>query len=207
MGERIIALETSEYTEWLTAHKIGRHPEYSHEQVFLPLDIEWLWYYPRSRKDYVPFLRAVFDACDPWATCLVDHRFLGLFHWNGETKEWAYEWTRKRFESWGILLGDSSVVCFNREDPRLYRSLKLELSLGRDVYVIPDHARQMLQFDHDIGLRVHFAGPEGLAEFVQSLKERQIFLPERQLRFAEDPQILRGGVERCPDPWYYPPEP
>ena len=82
----------------------------------------------------------------------------------------------------GMPLGTADVVSFARAELDRFVTLIFSTtifgwSVGEDLYVVPDHARYILQTDHHNVIHVSFRNPIDVETWVKAMEERGFPLP------------------------------
>jgi hypothetical protein len=83
----------------------------------------------------------------------------------------------------GLAIGSADLVEFRREEidrliTLVFSTTIFGWSVGEDLYVIPDHARQILQTDHHGVIHVSCRLAEDMGRFVAGMKSKGFDLPE-----------------------------
>jgi len=90
---------------------------------------------------------------------------------------------RRILEGLGVPLGTNAVVEFPRSEydtlvTLLFSTTIFGWSVGEDLYVVPDHGRQLLKTDHHGVIHVSFRTEESLNECVEEMARRGFPLPK-----------------------------
>ena len=83
----------------------------------------------------------------------------------------------------GMPLGTADVVAFDRSDfdtlvTLLFSTTVFGWSVGEDLYVVPDHARHVLQTDHHDVIHVSFRTFDEIGRWVSEMAQRGFDLPD-----------------------------
>ncbi len=83
----------------------------------------------------------------------------------------------------GLPLGTGAVVQFAANEREalvtlLFSTTLFGWSVGDDLYVVPDHARQMIQTDHHDVVHASFADGDDLQPWVSRMSEEGFDLPD-----------------------------
>jgi hypothetical protein len=135
------------------------------------------WGFPWEKSELLALIARVLNALDPWQSCWVFKREGG----------WSYaedgDGRDVILHSIGIPEGFQGAVGFAAsEKAGLILLLVTQIAFGwyvlDDVWVVPDHGRQMIYTDHDGAVHVRFAEVERVDSFVQTLAKNGFPLPE-----------------------------
>jgi hypothetical protein len=88
------------------------------------------------------------------------------------------------FKGLGLPLGTTDVVEFERVDYQalltlLFTTTVFGWSVGQDLYVVPDHARYVVQTDHHDVVHVEFSDVADIDNWVSTMAQAGFLLPER----------------------------
>ena len=80
-------------------------------------------------------------------------------------------------------LGTADVVKFERAEldklvTLMFSTTVFGWSVGEDLYIVPDHARYIVQTDHHNVIHVSCRGSADVDEWVRQMEERDFALPE-----------------------------
>jgi hypothetical protein len=83
----------------------------------------------------------------------------------------------------GVPLGTADVVIVERSElptltTLLFSTTVFGWSVGEDLYVVPDHGRQVLQTDHHEVVHVSFRDAREIDHWVSEMAQRGFDLPE-----------------------------
>jgi hypothetical protein len=82
-----------------------------------------------------------------------------------------------------LPMGTNQIVEFKRDESPVLLTLLFSTtifgwSVGEDLYVVPDHARYLLQTDHHEVIHVEFRDAEDVKPWVTQMEGRGFSLPE-----------------------------
>ena len=183
-----------EFEEWTADRGIGsglgvasRHlayPETAHNRCS--------WDYPRRKAGYRGFLNSLLRATAPEE---------GFFVYFAMLHGWVHEWDRRWFAALDVPLGDSGFVYFRDDEPLLRICLCQQLSSGRDLDVIPDHARSIVGLTNDLSADVRCRDWSQMKRFAFKMAGRHVGLPDTPYDVVSalrqeylDERGLRGSV-------------
>ena len=171
-------IPAAEFLSWARVHAIAPDPEClcylgrrSHDRF---------WEVPQRAADLPFFLNHLLEGLDPWEHCYLWPR-----------RGWAYAGTRERpkEQMYGIILDsagirpdfDGAVRYPKSEMEKLtaaaFASLVFGWTVADDLFVIPDHARQIVQTSHHEVVHVTFAEEQRVATYVEHMAAEEYVLP------------------------------
>ena len=150
------------------------------------------WRYPRRKARYRGFLNSLLRAADPEE---------GFFVYFSMLHGLACQWDRRWFAALDIPVSDSGFVYFRNDEPLLRISLYQQMSSGRDLDVIPDHARVIVGLTNDLSADVCCRDWNQMRRFAFNMAGRLVGLPDTPYDVASvlrreylDERRLRGSV-------------
>jgi hypothetical protein len=83
----------------------------------------------------------------------------------------------------GLPLGTADIVAFEHSDldtltTLLFSTTIFGWSVGEDLYIVPDHAQQILQTDHHGVIHVSFRDTAAIGSWVSEMAQRGFDLPD-----------------------------
>lgn len=175
-----------EFLQWASTKGLGLDPQYPQSAVlgFQASSESRFWVVPREPECRPHFLASLIDLMGDWQTCYV-WRHLGRWpdpkHVDPRDINDAVELLI--LKGLGLPLGTRAVVQFARDERQalvtlLFSTTVFGWSVGEDLYVVPDHARQMLRTDHHDVVHALFADPSDLEHWVSKMSEDGFDLPD-----------------------------
>jgi len=133
-----------------------------------------------ERRPY--FFLSLLDLMGDWRSCYV-WRHLGSWPTSANPFRINDVVELAIFRGLQLPLGTTDVVEFSREEmdklvTLIFATTVFGWSVGEDLYVVPDHARHLMQTDHHEVIHVSFRNSQDLSSFVTEMKEREFPLPE-----------------------------
>ena len=190
----MIGYSQEQFEEWAAGRDIGSGFGAASRHLAYPETAQnrCSWEYPRRKAGYRGFLNSLLRAAAPKEGCFVYFSMLrGL----------ACQWDRRWFAALDIPLGDSGFVYFRNEEPLLRISLYQQLSAGRDVDVIPDHAQVIVGLTSDRSADVCCRDWNQMRRFAFNMAGRLVGLPDTPYEVTSvlrreylDERGLRGSV-------------
>lgn len=184
---------TNEFLDWARERGVVPNFSYSHpDRDYYNLHIEsaanlfryWLIPYETDNNSNdevrLHYVCAALIALGEWQTCGLLKRERG---WNFETQE---PWTAGVLNSLGVPSDYDGALFFDRSDFAALFGVALTLSafgwcVSYDVFVVPDHGRQIIRFDHDLGIVGYFANEQACEAYTERLAAKEIYLPKEPL--------------------------
>lgn len=197
------SLTKDNFLRWAAAKGLGLDPRYPQSAVldFRDGSESRFWVVPREPERRPYFLATLIDLMGDWQTCYV-WRHLGDWpdpkHIEPRRINDAVE--LQILKGLGMPLGTGAVVQFAHDEREALVTLLLSTtvfgwSMGEDLYVVPDHARQILQTDHHDVVHASFADPKHDLEFwVSKMSEKGFELPDEPPDWTfKRPEWMDGG--------------
>jgi len=175
-----------EFLRWASTKGLGLDPRYPRSAVldFRDGSESRFWEVPREPERRPCFLASLIDLMGDWQTCYV-WRHLGSWpdpkHLDTDRMDDGVELLI--LKGLGVPLGSSAVLQFPRADREslvtlLFSTTIFGRSVGEDLYVVPDHARQLLQTDHHNVVHVSLADSRDLHRWIAKMSAEGFDLPD-----------------------------
>lgn len=175
-----------QFLKWAAEKGLGPDPKYPNSAV---LDFQGpsesrFWKVPEGAAQRPYFLSTLIDLMGEWQTCYV-WRHLG--RWPDPANVSPHRITDavelNILRGVGVPLGTAAVIAFDRSERAalvtlLFSTTIFGWSVADDLYVVPDHARQLLQTDHHDVIHVSFAADDDLRHWVSKMAEEEYDLPK-----------------------------
>ena len=190
-----------EFLRWASAKGLGLDPAYPHsaELGFQAESDGRFWAVPRQPERRPHFLASLIDLMGDWRTCYVwrhsgswpDPKLVNSLRVNNLVE-------LRILDGLGLPLGTAAVVEFDRSErdsliTLLFSTTVFAWSSGQDLYVVPDHARQILKTDHHGVVHVWFPAGGDLEHWVSKMSEKGFDLPtELPDQTFKRPPWMRG---------------
>jgi hypothetical protein len=134
------------------------------------------WPTPVDLDELLVFLTGALEALDPWTSCWVYKRAAGWFSAEDEDQR------GKVLQSIGIPAGSADVLSIDAgERASLLLALLTQVGFGwkvtDDVFVVPEHGRQLLWIDHAEAVFVLFRDAAAVESFVAAMAAAGFPLP------------------------------
>ena len=188
-GRFVKTLTENDFLVWAKGKGLGLDPQYPDSAV---LDFQGgsdarFWNVPQQ-PDRRPYLIASLLALmGDWKTAYA-WRHLGSWpHQNAADAERMNDVVQARIlKGLDMPLGTADVVAFDHREldtliALLFTTTVFGWSVGEDLYVVPDHARQILQTDHHGVIHISFRDAGDVAHWVTEMAERGFNLPDELL--------------------------
>lgn len=139
------------------------------------------WEVPGEPERRPYFLLSFLELMGDWQECYA-WRHLGSWPESADPLRIndVVEW--QILKGLGLPLGTAEVVRFERAEldklvTLMFSTTIFGWSVGDDLYVVPDHARYILQTDHHNVIHVSFRTSADLDKWVKQMEERDFALP------------------------------
>jgi hypothetical protein len=180
------AITEDEFLQWASTKGLGLDPKYPQSAVlrFRSDSESRFWEVPREPERRPYFLASLIDLMGNWQTCYV-WRHLGSWpdpkHIDPGRINDAVEMII--LKGLGLPLGTGAVMRFDRSDREalvtlLFSTTVFGWSVGEDLYVVPDHAQQVIQTDHHDVVHASFTDRGELERWVAKMSAEGFDLPE-----------------------------
>lgn len=175
-----------EFLRWAAGRGLGLDPQYPDAAV---LDYQGgsdarFWVVPAEPERRPYFVASLLELLGDWHTCYV-WRHLGSWpdpnDIDGQRVNDVVE--LRVLQGLGLPLGTADIVTFDRSEldaliTLLFSTTIFGWSVGEDLYVVPDHARQVLQTDHHRVIHVSFRDSGDVGRWVSEMAQKGFALPE-----------------------------
>lgn len=178
-------LTESTFLKWADGAGLRLDPRYPHSAVLTfksdaPHARFWEVPIEAERRPY--FLQSLLELAGEWQECYA-WRHLGRWPESADPSRINDVVELQILRGLGLPLGTADVLGFERADMERLLTLMFSTtifgwSVGDDLYVVPDHARYIVQTDHHNVVHVAFRDPADVATWVTQMGERGFFLPE-----------------------------
>ncbi len=174
-----------EFLKWAKARGLTLDPKYPEAAVLRFEECEGddrFWEVPHEPERRPHFIATALDLAAGWSS---------FFCWR-HLGSWPNAPDRARIndriehtilKGIGLPLGTARVAEFDRGEiddlvTLVFSTTIFGWSVGEDLYLVPDHAQQIIQTDHHGVLHVSSRSTEDIARFVEGMKARGFDLPE-----------------------------
>lgn len=174
-----------EFLAWARRSGFEIDPRYPHSAVltFRPAsDHDRFWEVPIEPEVRPYFIASVLECFGDWQTCYV-WRHLGRWPQSAAPDRINDVVEQRIVAGLGLPLGTNAVVEFQKSEydtlvTLLFSTTIFGWSVGDDLYVVPDHARHLLQTDHHGVIHVSFRTEDSLERCVAEMERRGFPLPD-----------------------------
>ena len=178
-------LTAAAFLAWADGAGLCLDPKYPHSAVLVfQSDSRQgrFWEVPAEPERRPYFLLSFLELMGDWRECYA-WRHMGSWpaFANSTRPNDNVEW--QILKGLGLPLGTADVVKFDRAETHtlvtlLFSTTVFGWSVGDDLYVVPDHARYILQTDHHNVIHISFRSSADVEEWVRQMEERGFALPE-----------------------------
>ena len=181
------ALTEAEFLTWAADRGLTLDPQYPDMAVLsfaAGAGDARFWEIPHKPERRPYFLASLLELLGNWNSCFA-WRHLGSWpapeHLDPQRINDVVEY--EILKGLGIPMGSGSVVEFARSDSPalvtlLFSTSVFGWSVGEDLYVVPDHARYVLQTDHHDAVHVIFRDSVDVDPWVAEMTKRGFPLPD-----------------------------
>lgn len=172
-------LTEAEFLHWAEDHGLALDAQYPESAVlaFHPeVGDALFWRVPAEPERRPYFLAAFLERLGDWTSCFV-WRHLGFWPDTGDIDAQRPNDVVEHhiYQGLGLPRGTSDVVEFMRAESGalltlLFSTTVFGWSVGEDLYVVPDHARYLLQTNHHGLVHVEFRDAGDAAVWVEALE-------------------------------------
>ena len=179
-------LTEDEFLQWAFAKGMMLDPKYPQSAVldFKTDSDSRFWEVPRAPERRPHFLASLIDLMGDWQTCYIWRHLGGWPDPAGIDPRRINDAVEMLIlQGLGLPLGTGAVVAFDRTEREalvtlLFSTTVFGWSVGEDLYVVPDHARQILKTDHHDVVHVSFSAGEDVKSWVSKMSQERFNLPE-----------------------------
>ena len=144
--------------------------------------ISRFWETPKEASEIPYFVKTILDALDAWDSAYVWKR-LGGWAFAARGKDLNEDVQAVIYGGIGIGDKDSHILQFNKGEliqlvTLIFNKLVFGWNVEDDLYVIPDHGRQIVQTDHHKAVHVSFSDEATVRKFVDKMAEEGFALPK-----------------------------
>lgn len=180
-------LSAADFLTWAEKHGLTLDPSYPQSAVLTFGDGSSearFWCVPPAPEERPYFLATFLALMRDWTSCFV-WRHLGRWpdraHTDPDRPNDIVE--REILKGLGLPLGTADVVQFTRPESGALITLLFSTTIfgwcvADDFYVVPNHARCILQTDHHDVIHVQFRSAEDVAPWVAEMAGRDFPLPD-----------------------------
>ena len=177
-------LTEAEFLRWAERAGMGLDERYPKSAVltFRPdTELARFWEVPPEPAARTYFVAAFLELMGDWRSCYV-WKHLGSWRREADERRLNDAVELQIQKGLGLPLGTSDVVEFSRAEEvglvtLLFSTTVFGWSVCEDLFVVPDHARYIVQTDHHDVIHVRFRSEADLEEFVRGMETREYFLP------------------------------
>jgi len=178
-------LTESAFLAWADSAGLCLDPRYPHSAVltFRPdPKQDRFWEVPAEPEVRPYFILSFLELMGDWQECYA-WRHLGSWPESVDPSHINEIVERQILGGLGLPLGTADVVGFERAEldklvTLMFSTTVFGWSVAEDIYVVPDHARCILQTDHHNVIHVSCRSSGDVDEWVRQMADRGFVLPE-----------------------------
>jgi hypothetical protein len=174
------------FLEWASGNGLGLDPKYPHSASLQYRDgaEARFWGVPEDPQERPYFLTSLLELMGDWQSC---------FAWRHRGR-WpeadVFEPGRmndavemRLLQGLGMPMGSRDVVVFERGElptliALLFTTSVFGFTVNEDLYVVPDHARHVLETDHHDVIHVSFRDANEVGRWIAEMARRGYELPD-----------------------------
>jgi len=183
-GPTMKRLPESDFLAWADARGLGLDPQYPHSVLVFQPDPEQdrFWEVPAEPECRPSFISSLLELMGEWRECYA-WRHLGRWPESADPSRVNDVVELQILRGLGMPLGTADVVSFARAERDRLLTLMFSTTIfgwtvGDDLYVVPDHARCILQTDHHNVIHVACRNSADIDTWVKGMRERGYPLPD-----------------------------
>ena len=177
----------ADFLRWAEVRGLGLDPQYPESAVltFRPdAGNARFWCIPPEPERRPYFVASLLELLGDWRSCFV-WRHLGSWpssdHLDPQRINDVVEY--HILNGLGLPVGTADVVEFERAEFSLLVTLLFSTtvfgwSVSEDLYVLPDHARYLLQTDHHNVIHVEYRHDKDVSPWIEEMSDRGFPLPD-----------------------------
>jgi hypothetical protein len=178
-------LAESDFLQWAAGMGLRLDPQYPDSAVLAFLDMSdeaRFWTVPVEPQRRLDFVGSLLDLFGDWRVCYA-WRHLGSWPAFADPRRINDVVEFQILKGLGLPLGTTEVVAFSREEvdklvTLIFSTTIFGCTVAEDLYIVPDHARAMLQTDHHDVIHVVCRDGHDLQRWVERMKQNGFPLPE-----------------------------
>lgn len=145
-------------------------------------EISRFWVVPKEAKKILYFVSIILTAIDSWGSIFV-WKHLGSWTLKIKGERLNDDIQALIYRGIGISDNNADILEFrNSELPELatliFNQLAFGWHVGDDLYIIPDHGKQMIKTDHHDVVHVSFRDEPSMTKFVEKMNKNGFVLPD-----------------------------
>ena len=178
-------LTESAFLAWAARAGLCLDPQYpeSAELVFRPDPQQRrFWEVPAEPERRPYFILSLLELMEDWQECYA-WRHLGSWPDSADPLRINDVVELQIFKGLRLPLGTADVVTFERAEldrlvTLMFSTTIFGMSVGDDLYLVPDHARYILKTDHHNVIHVSYRTAADVDEWVRQMEEHGFLLPD-----------------------------
>lgn len=178
-------LTESAFLAWAEGAGLGLDPQYPHSAVltFKPdPHHDRFWEVPPEPEVRPYFISSLLELMGDWQECYA-WRHLGRWPDSADPSRVNDVVELQILKGLGLPLGTADVVSFTRAEldrlvTLIFSTTIFGWTVSDDLYVVPDHARYILQTDHHNVIHVSCRNAVDVEALVGQMKKREFLLPD-----------------------------
>jgi hypothetical protein len=181
----VTSVSEAEFLRWAATRGLAPDSDYPQSAVlkYRAGGESRFWLVPPQPERRPYFIAMLLELLGEWEACYVwrhSGSWPGVYDMTGRVND-RIEYQILR--GIGMPMASADVVCFSRGEIDLLITLIFSTtifgwSVGEDLYIVPDHARQILQTDHHDVIHVDFRDANDVDRWVAAMADEGFDLPD-----------------------------
>ena len=179
-------LAENDFLRWAESNGLGLDEQYpdSAALTFRPDPCQdRFWSVPPKPERRPDFIASLLELMGDWRSCYA-WRHLGSWPDSVDNRRLNDVIELRILRGLGLPLGTADIVEFSHDESDtlitlIFSTTIFGWSVGEELYVVPDHARYILQTDHHDAIHVSFRNPEEVKRWTSVMAERGFPLPDK----------------------------
>ena len=189
-------LTEAAFLSWADGAGLRLDPQYPQSAVLVfrhDLHHDRFWEIPPEPERRPYFIVSLLELMGDWQECYA-WRHLGRWPESADPRRSNDVVELRILEGLGLPLGTADVVTFERAEldtlvTLVFSTTVFGCSVGDDLYIVPDHARCIVQTDHHDVIHVSCRSSAEVERWVEHMERRGFPLPEE----LPDPTFKKPG--------------
>ena len=160
----------------------SRYPETAELGFGKESEISRFWEIPEEARRIPYFVQTILSALDPWESVYV-WKHMGSWFTSIKGERLNDDVQAVIYRGVGITENNADILKFNGNELEelvalIFNQLVFGWHVGDDLYIIPDHGRQMIKTDHHDVVHVSVRDQSIMEKFINKMAAKGFELPE-----------------------------
>jgi hypothetical protein len=145
--------------------------------------IERFWRIPDAARRLPYFINVILDSIDPWEELFI-WKHMGSWDLEIHGEDTSDDLQALMYKGAGIDQSHADIIRFDKTEvinitAIIFNQLVFGWHVGDDIYIIPDHGRQIIKTSHHDVVYLNFKEEERLNQFIRKMAECGFTLPDK----------------------------